>query len=834
MNPSTIYSLYQGGKTLAEMFGAFTNNQANTGTNSPSSTPIQLPGVYNNYNSPFGSTAVTTQAVVPVIQNAQNTYSRYGVNDVLASTAKEAVRLGLKPIDPTGLGTTAAFSAYNYLQNRQAPTTGGFIDKNGNSWASQALVDQANAGITQQAATQAPQVQQQAGAGLVYNAPSTTGAASTAGTTTTTQSASQMGQVQNQQIPTTQTTQPSPVAQTQNLTTSLGNLNFQGWSNPYNTDIQVDTTYQDTINKLQVGLDDIERQNIENIRNITQNTISAFKQVNYQNNQFLDRYNQATGLSRYTPTQAFSNYQAELDNFTTKVNQANLNENKLITDAKKATLKEKIAIADKLEENRREKLQDAYTFRQKNLDFQKQLQDYQINAIQPYLEGISSSLKGKSPEEQAQIITGYATNIGVSPEIIKSQVITSENKRASTYSGLVQSLISKYPDAQIPAEAIYNNDISTVMNAIRNSSNLYAQSVQAGSLENAAALEKLAPGTYASAQQIANTRIQPTDIQSIELLKQALVGSETAGSKDRFGNLPGSPNYNQYQVVGLTIPSGSNAGFQALGKFQIMPNIWFKKLGGQYAKYNSTSRNAGINKQLEEQFLNDPQAQERLATIINQENLAATGGNVAQAISRYLGTGKVDLATGITNDAYTSKTFNKFLQLIGQTPSGTATAASGDLLSQVANLKLTDSQSKALNFGQRAINADKALRERLQTYDPTTIFSAAGRLLETDNAKAFKRDMGDFITAVLRKESGATITEDEFDRFIPLYSPQGILTNKADIEQTNLKREAAINGLISEAGPAAQILTQYKAGNQPTTTTAPTADLLSLRGKYNY
>lgn len=126
------------------------------------------------------------------------------------------------------------------------------------------------------------------------------------------------------------------------------------------------------------------------------------------------------------------------------------------------------------------------------------------------------------------------------------------------------------------------------------------------------------------------------------------------------------------------------------------------------------------------------------------------------------------------------------------------------------NLKLTEAQSKALAFGQRAVNADKALRQRLQTYDPTTIFSATGRLLRTDNARAFERDLSDFITAVLRKESGATITEDEFARFIPLYSPQGILTNQEDVEQTNLKRDASINALISEAGPASAALSQYK------------------------
>lgn len=149
------------------------------------------------------------------------------------------------------------------------------------------------------------------------------------------------------------------------------------------------------------------------------------------------------------------------------------------------------------------------------------------------------------------------------------------------------------------------------------------------------------------------------------------------------------------------------------------------------------------------------------------------------------------------------------------TISPTQVKTATDLQSATANLKLTEGQSKALAFGQRAVNADKALRERLETYDPTTIFSATGRLLKTDNARAFQRDLSDFITAVLRKESGATITEDEFDRFIPLYSPQGIMTNQQDVVQTNLKRDSAIDALISEAGPASAALAAYKnAGKQ--------------------
>lgn len=137
-----------------------------------------------------------------------------------------------------------------------------------------------------------------------------------------------------------------------------------------------------------------------------------------------------------------------------------------------------------------------------------------------------------------------------------------------------------------------------------------------------------------------------------------------------------------------------------------------------------------------------------------------------------------------------------------------------DLQRVTSTLTLNEGQGKAVAFAQRAINADKALRERLNTYDPTTIFSSAGRLLETDNARGFQRDLTDFITAVLRKESGATISPEEFATFIPLYSPQGITTNKQDIEQTNQKRTTAIDALIAEAGKAAPALSSYKMNNQ--------------------
>ena len=194
--------------------------------------------------------------------------------------------------------------------------------------------------------------------------------------------------------------------------------------------------------------------------------------------------------------------------------------------------------------------------------------------------------------------------------------------------------------------------------------------------------------------------------------------------------------------------------------------------------------------------------------LVNRARKAKTPSEAAMILGQYAGDFyKTELLKQqiATEKAQRSKIYADMAKT--QTP---AVSDASSLQEATKNLKLTEAQSKALAFGQRAINADKALRERLQTYDPTTIFSATGRLLKTDNARAFERDLADFITAVLRKESGATITEDEFARFIPIYSPQGVLTNQKDVEQTNMKRDAAIDALISEAGPASSALASYK------------------------
>jgi hypothetical protein len=470
----------------------------------------------------------------------------------------------------------------------------------------------------------------------------------------------------------------TPTATTNNLQqpsleTNLASIDFQGYTNTSNLDTSIQEVkrrffepyIQDLLASKQTL--DIENQRyIDTLALETQKSEEEAVKLNASNVGFLDRIAQQSGTGRYTPAQAYGAITQERTRFQSQMRDIKINQAKLIRDANLSNLKEKLNISQKLSETEKSEIQFIQEMKDKELNFQDNLRKYQAEQVKPYITAISQSLQGKSIQEQKAIIERYAGSLNLSPDFIKSSVINLETQKKSAYANIVQGLLTKYPDAQIPTEALYNNDVGAVMNAIRNTSTLYKQNISSNELDLATAREKLAPGTFANAQQLSGTVIQPSDFTQINILRDSLVSAESTGSKDRNGNLPNSPNYDQYQVVGLTIPSGSNKGFQAMGKYQIMPNIWFKLLGGEYSKYNSSSRNAGINKQLEEKFLTSPADQDKLVSLVLAQKLKENGGNVVNTISAYLGKGKVDLATGITNDAYTKKVFSKYLELTGQ------------------------------------------------------------------------------------------------------------------------------------------------------------------------
>lgn len=248
-----------------------------------------------------------------------------------------------------------------------------------------------------------------------------------------------------------------------------------------------------------------------------------------------------------------------------------------------------------------------------------------------------------------------------------------------------------------------------------------------------------------------------------------------------------------------------------------------KALRDQQMRVSAAEKDLEVKKKNETDIQNmlvNASSQNAPSNLITRAGKAKTSGEAAMILGAYAGDYwgmKTKIAQYNKILAETDKT-NREARLGGSVATtgdgggqNLVVKTSSDLQKITSQLKLTEGQSKALAFAQRAINADKALRERLKTYDPTTIKSAIGRGATTDNARAFHRDLTDFITAVLRKESGATITPDEFAIFTPLYSPEGIMTNANDTTQTTAKRLGAIDALISEAGTAAPALAAYKA-----------------------
>lgn len=125
---------------------------------------------------------------------------------------------------------------------------------------------------------------------------------------------------------------------------------------------------------------------------------------------------------------------------------------------------------------------------------------------------------------------------------------------------------------------------------------------------------------------------------------------------------------------------------------------------------------------------------------------------------------------------------------------------------------LTDAQSKALLFGTRAQESEKVLGGVGDKYSPTGIATKQalgkapliGGALEmganatlSDNSQQAEQAQRDFINAVLRRESGAVISDSEFVNAAKQYFPQPN-DSKAVKEQKAKNRALAINGILAE------------------------------------
>lgn len=129
----------------------------------------------------------------------------------------------------------------------------------------------------------------------------------------------------------------------------------------------------------------------------------------------------------------------------------------------------------------------------------------------------------------------------------------------------------------------------------------------------------------------------------------------------------------------------------------------------------------------------------------------------------------------------------------------------------------TEFQAKSATFGARAERADKILGDLQDKYAPGAVaakqgaenvygiggvLGAIGNTVLPENAQMADQAQRDFVNAVLRQESGASISDAEFANAKRQYFPQPG-DSKAVIKQKADNRAVAIQGFKNSAGNAA-------------------------------
>jgi hypothetical protein len=125
---------------------------------------------------------------------------------------------------------------------------------------------------------------------------------------------------------------------------------------------------------------------------------------------------------------------------------------------------------------------------------------------------------------------------------------------------------------------------------------------------------------------------------------------------------------------------------------------------------------------------------------------------------------------------------------------------------------LTDAQAKALLFGTRMQEANKVLESVAGQYFPAAVNAKvsaerlpliggaagmAGNAMLSAEAQQAEQAQRDFINAVLRRESGAVISDSEFANANKQYFPQPN-DKPGTLAQKKRNRELAISGLLAE------------------------------------
>lgn len=122
-------------------------------------------------------------------------------------------------------------------------------------------------------------------------------------------------------------------------------------------------------------------------------------------------------------------------------------------------------------------------------------------------------------------------------------------------------------------------------------------------------------------------------------------------------------------------------------------------------------------------------------------------------------------------------------------------------------------EAKSVGFLVRANQSNKAINEH--STEGTSLWNktmgglgSLGNYGLSDNAQSYEQGKRDFINAILRQESGAVISDQEFANADKQYFPQPG-DSKQVLDQKAANRQAAIEGLRIRSGPGANAADQY-------------------------
>lgn len=229
---------------------------------------------------------------------------------------------------------------------------------------------------------------------------------------------------------------------------------------------------------------------------------------------------------------------------------------------------------------------------------------------------------------------------------------------------------------------------------------------------------------------------------------------------------------------------------QALTMEQQLAQVWKQKgYDLDVRKQGETERNNRVNNQISQGQLNVARGNLKLRGEELDQQKNAPKGQFIQTEQGYV---LADPRTGQTQS------------VMG--PDGKP------LQGKAATKNLTEGQAKANLFGSRMLEADRILNELEGKYNPLAVNAKvaaaetpiigglagwAGNAMLGDQGQQAEQAQRDFINAVLRRESGAVISEPEFKNAAKQYFPQQG-DSKAVLDQKRRNRQLAIRGMEAE------------------------------------